>query len=72
MIFSPITERSPRIRLLYFTIYLLLAGGALTMIFPFLIMIAGSLEPYPRPDPSLFPKYLVSDDAMWESFVQVK
>lgn len=70
--FSPIAERSPRTRILYFVTYAFLILGGLTMIFPFLIMMTGSLEPYPQKGVNLFPSYLVSSQEMWKRFLQVK
>lgn len=70
--FCPITERSPRIRTLYAGLYLALLLGALTMILPFLVMLSGSFEPYPRQGINLFPSYMVSDEEMWQRWVTVK
>lgn len=72
-IFSPIAERSLRVRMLYLGIYVLLILGGTTMIIPFLIMMTGSVEP--RSDAStsaLFPKYWVDEDAMWLRYLDAK
>ena len=73
MFFSPISERSLRVRLLYGTLYLLLALGAVTMVVPFLIMLTGSVEQ--KSDAGgfqIFPAYLVDEDALWERYVETK
>ena len=43
-IISIIGRRSIRVRLLIWTIYGLLAAGATTMIYPFLLMLSGSTK----------------------------
>jgi len=70
--FSPITERSLKIRLLYMSIYLVLILGGLTMVFPFMIMITGSMESRADIQNSFFPKWLVNRDAMWNRFLNAK
>lgn len=70
--FSPITERSKKVKGLYLTVYTLLALGGISMVLPFLIMIAGSLEPFPQSGVHVFPSYLVSPQQMWKRFLQVK
>ncbi len=73
MIFSPITERSLRVRLLYLCIYALLSLGALSMVLPFVIMASGSLEPDNRGRGSaFFPAYLVNESALWSRYLQAK
>lgn len=42
------------------------------MILPFLVMLSGSVEPYPGHGISVFPTYLTSDKEMWQRFVTVK
>ncbi|MFB3892635.1 MAG: hypothetical protein ACE15C_11500 [Phycisphaerae bacterium] len=71
-IISKIGARSFKIRMVYFTIFLVLTVGALTMIYPFLLMISGSfsseadsvyITPYPRfwaEDGILYQKYVES------------
>lgn len=73
MFFSPITERSARIKLLYLVFYLLLSLGAVSMIIPFAIMLGGSLEPGKRfSDSGSIPRYIFDDAALWSRYVQAK
>ncbi|NCC52536.1 MAG: ABC transporter permease subunit [Spartobacteria bacterium] len=63
-IISPIGRKAPRTRLLYTGIYLTLILGACTMVYPFLLMLAGSTKSscdlkYNRMIPQFF-----TDDAM--------
>lgn len=74
MIFSPITERSARVRFFYLCLYSLLSLGAVTIVFPLFIMLSGSVEPGARSSTStaLIPTYLFNDEAMWERYVIAK
>lgn len=73
MLFSSITERSTKVRFIYFLFYGLLIGGGLTMLFPFLIMVSGSFETSPQfSDGVFFPKYLVDDEALWRRYLEAK
>ena len=70
--FSPITERSLKIRLLFITIYVLLIAGGLTMVLPFMIMISGSTEPRSRVNDTIFPTYLFSERQLWSRYLESK
>ncbi len=70
--FSPITARSLRVRLLYIATYLLLFIGGGTVIFPFMVMVAGSVEPSSRAGDSVFPGYLFNDGQMWNRYLETK
>ncbi len=71
-IISNIGKRSPKVRLLYAAVYLTLIIGSLTMIYPLLLMLAGSVKseadswaitPYPEfwfKEQILFQKYIES------------
>jgi len=73
MFFSPITERSLKIRTLYVAIYTALILGGITMIVPFIIMLSGSVEPALRfTDSVFFPRYLVNQDALYARYVESK
>lgn len=73
MFFSPITERSSKVRLLYAAIYAALSLGALTMVVPFVLMLAGSVEPARQfHDSTFFPRYLFDDTALWRRFLESK
>ncbi len=71
MIFCPITERSLRVRLLYTAIYLCLSIGAVTMVAPFGLMVAGSLKPGARSG-GASPAYLFRDSALWAHYLEAK
>ncbi|HWL50988.1 MAG TPA: carbohydrate ABC transporter permease [Chthoniobacteraceae bacterium] len=70
--FSPITQRSPKVRFLYLGIYALLTLGALTMILPFLIMLSGSVEPGTRTKPALFPSWMATDEVFWNRYIETR
>ena len=71
-IISKVGSRSRRVRLVYGTIYALLIFGSITMIYPFMLMVSGSMKseadsvyvtPWPRfwfDDRVLFQKYVES------------
>ncbi len=73
MFFSPITERSLKVRAFYLACYALLAVGTLTMVVPFIIMLGGSLEPGRHLSASgVLPVYLFDDHALWKRYVASK
>ncbi|MCS7049830.1 MAG: ABC transporter permease subunit [Verrucomicrobiae bacterium] len=70
-IISPIGRRALRLRLLIATIYVLLVLGAVTMLYPFGLMIAGSTKSaVDTPDPKLIPPFLVNETALYQKFVE--
>lgn len=70
--FSPITQRSWRVRLLYISIYgVLLLGGA-TMILPFMLMVTGSVEPTNDAGNNLLPTHLVDQTQLWQRYLSSK
>ncbi len=70
--FSPITQRSLRVRLLYFTLYVILLLGGATMILPFLIMVTGSIEPIADSGNEVLPHFLVNRSEMWRRYISAK
>lgn len=73
MFFSPIAERSFRVRALYASFYGLLTAGAITMVVPFVIMLAGSVEPGTRfADSMFFPSYLVAEKPLQNRYLEAK
>jgi len=82
-IISSIGARSFRVRAVYGAIYVLLIVGAVTMIYPFLLMLTGSVKseadsvyvtPYPRfwfEDEVLFQKYCESKHNVWLSELEI-
>lgn len=73
MLFSPVTERSPRVRTLYILLYIFLLAGSMTIMAPFVIMLSGSFETSPRfSDGMLFPRFLIDDTALWRRYLEAK
>ncbi len=72
MLFAPTTERSPKIRALYATIYGFLVLGAVTMLAPFLIMVTGSIEPRSDSTELFIPRYLLDRDQLWQRYLSTK
>ncbi|CAN5391418.1 hypothetical protein BH09VER1_BH09VER1_08070 [soil metagenome] len=71
--FSPVTNRSLSVRILYACVYLLLGAGALTMVVPLLVSIAGSMSgPYEAEPITFYPKFLVHDRALWHRYVEAR
>ena len=70
-ILSPIGRNAPRAQLLIAAIYTLLGLGALTMLYPLGLMIAGSTKSIAdqRENP-LIPRFLVSDTALWHKHLE--
>ncbi len=65
-IISRIGRRSARVRLLVAAIYLALGLGAVTMVYPFLLMIAGTTKSgVDTPEAKLVPDFLVDDLALY-------
>lgn len=70
MFFSPITERSLRVRLLYTSLFAALTLGGVTILAPLFIMIAGSMDASAgHRGFRLLPAYLFDDGALWQSFL---
>ena len=64
-------RRHPRTRFFLAALYLLLAAGAMTMIYPFLLMISGSLKSaVDIQDLRIIPRYLVEDGALYRSYIE--
>lgn len=70
-ILSPIGRRHWRVRLLIGCIYAVLAMGAVSMVYPFLLMVAGSTKSaVDVADNHLVPRFLVDDDALYRKYVE--
>ena len=72
-IISSIGSRTLKVRLTYGIMYAVLSVGALTMIYPLLLMLAGSIKSevdFSRLSP--WPEYLWNDDVLWAKYVQSK
>ncbi len=72
-ILSPIGRKQPKTRLLIAAIYVVLSLGALTMVYPFLLMISGSFKSHlDRQDWDIIPRYLHDDTLLFRKFVESK
>jgi ABC-type glycerol-3-phosphate transport system permease component len=70
-IISTIGRRSLRVRLLIFTIYALLAAGATTMIYPFLLMLSGSTKSsVDSPTANMIPSFMVNETDLYRKYVE--
>ncbi len=71
--FSPITNRSASIRVLYSSVYLLLGIGAITVIYPLCVTISGSMSgPYESEPITIYPKFLFHDRALWSRYLEAR
>jgi ABC-type glycerol-3-phosphate transport system permease component len=72
-ILSTIERRTRKGRLLYALIFLLLTAGAATMLYPFALMISGSLRTdMDSADLTLIPAYLVNRETLYRKFLETK
>lgn len=70
-IITPVDRNSPKTRLFLAMIYLLLALGALTMLYPFLLMVAGSTKSaVDFPDNRVIPRFLTSEAGLYRKHVE--
>src|SRR5437870_5364632 len=72
-IISQIGRKSPKTRVLIGSIYIALIFGAVTMVYPFLLTISGSLKSsVDRQQWDLVPRYLYNDTALFRKYVESK
>jgi ABC-type glycerol-3-phosphate transport system permease component len=70
-IISQIGRKALKTRALIGTIYGVLLLGSLTMIYPFMLMVAGSTKsPVDTPDARVIPPFLVNDTALYRKYVE--
>jgi len=70
-ILSRIGRKSPRTRLLIGGIYALLLAGAVSMLYPLGLMVAGSTKSIADLKESvLIPRFLISDTALWQKHLE--
>ena len=70
-ILSAIGRKSPQSRLLIAAIYAALGLGAVAMLYPLGLMVAGSTKSIAdQRDNVLIPRFLVSDDALWHKHLE--
>ena len=72
-IISQVEAKSTRIRILYGLIYLVLSLGAVTMVYPMLIMISGSFKSdADLIDMDPFPKFIYNDEIFFRKYLEGK
>lgn len=72
-IISPVEAKSTRIRVLYGLIYLVLTIGAVTMVYPMLIMLSGSMKSdVDIVDMDAIPRFIYDDDLFYRKFLEAK
>ena len=70
-IISAVGRRALSVRLLLWTIYGLLTAGAATMVYPFLLMLAGSTKSsVDTPQSAVIPRFLHSDPELYRKHVE--
>lgn len=70
-IISTIGRKSHKVRTLVWTIYILLISGAITMVYPFLLMIAGSTKSgVDTPDMEVIPRFLTKEKSLYQKDVE--
>ncbi len=70
-IISTIGRKSLRVRLLIWTIYALLSLGAVTMLYPFMLMVAGSSKSdVDKTEIALVPAFLRQEDALYRKHIE--
>jgi len=70
-IISRIGHRQLKARALIFAIYTALLLGAVTMVYPFLLMVSGSTKSnVDTPDPKVIPRFLVNEPALWQKHAE--
>lgn len=70
-ILSRIGRKSPRTRLFIAAIYAALGAGALAMLYPLGLMVAGATKSIAdQRENALIPRFLVSDEALWQKHLE--
>lgn len=70
-IISQIGRKSPRVRMLREGIFVVLLAGALTMVYPFLLMLAGSTKStVDARENAVLPRFLVDDTILYRKHVE--
>ncbi len=66
-------RKTPKMRVLVGTLYLILMLGAVAMVYPFLVMLGASTESqYEKSSPEIVPRYLYSDTALFGKYAEDK
>ncbi|MFA6999384.1 MAG: hypothetical protein WC198_09525, partial [Victivallaceae bacterium] len=70
-IISAIGRRNIKVRTLIFTLYFILIVGAITMVYPFWLMITGTTKSgVDNTDATLIPQYLYDDNALYRKAIE--
>jgi multiple sugar transport system permease protein len=70
-IISTIGRKSPKVRALIWSLYAALVAGAITMLYPFMLMVAGSTKSaVDTPDAHVIPPYVTSDRALYQKHIE--
>lgn len=72
-IIAHVGSKSLKVRLVFMVMFTILTIGAATMIYPFLLMMSGSVKSgadFHRVN--IVPRYLYDDDALWPKYVESK
>ena len=66
-------KRQSRTRIVHIVLYTMLALGAVTMVYPFLLMTSGSFKSkVDVQDLSIIPKYFYKDEVLFKKYVEAK
>ena len=66
-------KRQPRTRIVHIVLYTMLALGAVTMVYPFLLMTSGSFKSkVDVQDLSIIPKYFYKEEVLFKKYVEAK
>ena len=69
-IISRVGRKSWRIRITYFFLYFVLSIGAVTMVYPFLIMLSGSVaNRMDYEDNAPVPRFIYDDDYRYRKYI---
>ena len=72
-IISKVEAKSPRGKLIYAAILLVLTVGGVTMVYPFMIMVSGTFRSeMDEADLSVIPPYMVDQDVLYQKFLETK
>lgn len=72
-IIATIGRKQPKARLLIAVMYVVLAVGAVTMVYPFLLMISSSFtSPVDMNEFTIVPRYFHSDDVLYRKYIESK
>jgi len=72
-ILTAVNKKAPAAKMLILYFYIILTLGGITMIYPFLIMISGSMKgAYNSKNLNLFPRYFTDDVELYRAYCESK